>query len=266
MECFENGILTAADTGGLHYRWGDGDLMVRTLHMIARREGFGDILAEGVARMAARFGAESEPFNLTVKGQELPMHEPRLKPAMGLGYAIAPVGADHMMNMHDTAFKSAGRSLRRVNAAMREPVGPVPRDVVNEDKMQFFHHELNWAHFEDCALICQFYCYDYDHLAEALSGVTGLEYGIHDILSVGARAQTLARLFNQREGFSAQDDRLPQRVMRAFLSGPIEGSVISEEGFAWAKRRFYELMKWHPETGAPTSECLQELELDRLLG
>ena len=265
MECFENGILTPADTGGLAYRWGDGDLVVRSVEMIAHREGFGDLLAEGVARMAARFGPAAELFNVTVKGQELPMHEPRLKHAMGVGYAVAPVGADHMMNMHDTAYVRQGESLRRVSTASAEPVGPVPRDALNEDKMQIFVHELNWAHFHDCALICQFFCYDYGQLAEALSGVSGIEYGIQDILAVGARAQTLARLFNLREGLTADDDRLPRRVMEAFASGPIEGSGISDQDFEWFKHRFYERMKWDRETGAPTGECLRELELDRLL-
>jgi aldehyde:ferredoxin oxidoreductase len=265
MECFENGILTTADTGGLEFHWGDGDMLVRSVEMIARREGFGDIMAEGVARMAARFGPESEPFNITVKGQELPMHEPRLKHALGVGYAVAPVGADHMMNIHDTAFARDGRSIQRVNSALSEPIGPVPRDVLDEDKLKIFHHELNFSHFEDCALICMFYCFDYDHLAEALSGVSGLEYSIHDILAVGARAQTLARLFNLREGLTAADDRLPKRVMTAFESGPIEGSGIASEDLERFKRRFYEVMQWDPETGAPTDECLRELELDRML-
>ncbi|HSR29375.1 MAG TPA: aldehyde ferredoxin oxidoreductase family protein [Anaerolineae bacterium] len=265
MECFEHGILTVADTGGLEFHWGDADLLVRATEMIGQRKGFGDVLAEGVARMAARFGPESEPFNITVKGQELPMHEPRLKHAMGVGYAVAPVGADHMMNMHDTAFVRDGRSLQRVNSALDKPIDGVPRDTLNEDKMHIFYNELNWQHFQDCAVICQFYCYDYGQLAEALSGVSGVEYGIHDILAVGARAQTLGRLFNLREGLTASDDRLPKRVMTAFDSGPIEGSGISEEDFAWFKRRFYERMGWEPESGEPTSECLITLDLERFL-
>jgi aldehyde:ferredoxin oxidoreductase len=265
MECFENGVLTSADTGGLAYRWGDGDLLVRSVEMIAKREGFGDVMAEGVARMSARLGPATEPFNVTVKGQELPMHEPRLKAAMGVGYAVAPVGADHMMNMHDTDFVREGGALRRVNAALEEPVAPVSSHVLNEEKMQIFYHHVNWMHFQDCALNCHFYCYDFDHMAEALSGVSGVEYGIHDILTVGARAQTLARLFNLREGFSAEDDRLPKRVMTAFESGPLEGIEISEESLAWAKRRYYEMMGWDAESGTPTKKCLYELGLEGLL-
>ena len=155
-------------------------------------------------------------FNLTVKGQELPMHEPRLKQVLGLGYAVAPVGADHMMNMHDTDFTSEGDCLQRVNALLQPPVGPLRPNDLGEDKLQVFYHELNWMHFQDCAVNCHFYPYDYDHLATAISGVTGVEYSLRDILAVGARAQTLARLFNLREGFTADDDRLPKRVMKAF--------------------------------------------------
>jgi len=265
MECFENGILTAKDTGGLEYRWGDADLLVRSVEMIAKRAGFGDVLAEGVARMSQRFGPATEPFNVTVKGQELPMHEPRLKHALGVGYAVAPVGADHMMNMHDTFFASEGPDLDRVNAALGQKVGPVPPKVLNEEKMQIFLHELNWMHFQDCAVNCHFYPYSYEHLSAALSGVTGLVYDIHDILDVGARAQTLSRLFNLREGFTADDDKLPKRVMKAFNSGPIAEIEVSAEAFDWGKRRYYELMGWDPETGVPGEACLEALELRDLL-
>lgn len=265
MECFAHGILTSADTGGLDYRWGDGDLVVRSVELIARREGFGSVLAEGVARMSARFGAAAEPFNLTIKGQELPMHEPRLKQAMGLGYAVAPVGADHMMNIHDTDFASEGGGLRRVNAALSQKVGPLALQDLGEDKMQVFYTDVNWMHFQDCAINCHFYPYEYEHMAEAISGVTGVPYTIPDILAVGARAQTLSRLFNLREGFTADDDKLPKRVMQAFKSGPLAGVEIKAESFAWAKRRYYELMKWDPDTGQPSAECLRELGLEELL-
>jgi aldehyde:ferredoxin oxidoreductase len=270
MECFEQGILTAEDTGGLVYRWGDGDLLVRSVEMIARQDAveggaWGAVMAEGVDRMAARFGPRSDAFNLTVKGQELPMHEPRLKPAMGVGYAVAPVGADHMMNMHDTVFVRQGGSLQRVNLAADPPVEPAPRGALDRNKLEIFYHELNWSHFQDCALICMFYCYDYAQAAEALSGASGVEYGVHDVLAVGERAQTLSRLFNLREGFTAGDDVLPRRVMTAFDEGPIEGEGIDDGEFAWFRRAFYERMGWDPETGVPTDDRLEALGLADLL-
>ncbi len=266
MEAFARGIVSEKETGGLAYRWGDGDLVVRSVEMIARREGFGDVLAEGVARMSQRFGPATADFDLTIKGQELPMHEPRLKHVLGVGYAIAPVGADHMMNVHDTDFASPGDSLERVNDILPDPLPPLPATSLTEAKLRLFHQELNWMHFQDCALCCQFYSYRYYHLAAALAGVTGVEFTVADVLAVGERAQTLARLFNLREGFTADDDKLPKRVMRAFETGPLAGIEVTQEAFDWAKRRYYELMAWDPDTGAPTPACLHRLGLDALLG
>ena len=264
MECFAKGVLTKADTGGLEFRWGDADGLVRAVEMIARREGFGAVMADGVARMSERFGPATAEFNLTVKKQELPMHEPRLKKALGVGYAVAPVGADHMMNMHDTDIAYEGEALKRVNSVLEKPIGPQRTSDLGEDKLRAFHAEVNWMHFQDCAVNCHFYVYRYDHMANALSGVTGVEYSIHDILKVGARAQTLSRLFNLREGFTADDDKLPKRVRQAFREGPLAGIEISDESFNWAKRRYYELMKWDPDTGLPSEACLQELSLDEV--
>jgi aldehyde:ferredoxin oxidoreductase len=265
MECFEKGILTSEDTGGLEYSWGSTEALLRSVEMIAKREGFGDIVAEGTARMSARFGPETRPFTLTIKGQELPMHEPRLKHVMGIGYALSPLGADHMINAHDTDFAGEGWMLGRVNEMMEEKIPPLPSDELSEKKMQILYHEVNFMHFQDCALNCFFYCYDYHHMAEALSAVTGEEYSSQDILDVGARANTLARMFNYREGFTAADDTLPKRVMTPFEEGPIAGSEITEEELHWCLHRYYELMGWDPETGEPTDECLRELGLDELL-
>ncbi|MGD8997169.1 MAG: aldehyde ferredoxin oxidoreductase family protein [Anaerolineae bacterium] len=265
MECFEKGILTSQDTGGLEYSWGSVDALLRSIEMIANREGFGDVMADGVARMSEWFGPETKPFALTIKGQELPMHEPRLKHAMGIGYALSPTGADHMINIHDTDFAGEGWMLDRVNAVLDEKLDPLPPDELSEEKMQIFYHEVNFMHFMDCAMTCFFYCYDYHHLAETLSGVTGEAYTVQDILDVGARAATLARMFNLREGFTAEDDRLPKRVMEPFSEGPIAGSGITEEELSWFIHRYYELMGWDRDTGEPTDECLRELGLDGLL-
>ncbi|NOZ48893.1 MAG: aldehyde ferredoxin oxidoreductase family protein [Chloroflexi bacterium] len=263
MECVDRGLLTADATGGYLPRWGDARAMLAGVELIARREGFGDKMAEGVARLAADIGNGAEAFALHVKGQELPMHEPRLKAAMGLGYAVAPVGADHMMNIHDTDFASPGYRLQRVNSVYK--VGPLPPDDLGEEKMNLFYHEVNWMHALDCCLICMFHPYRYEHVAEALSGATGVEYSIEDVLAVGERAQTLSRLFNYRQGFTAADDRLPGRVMKAFNTGPLAGIEITPASFDWALHRFYELMGWDRETGTPLPERIEALGLTKLL-
>ncbi len=94
--------------------------------------------------------------------------------------------------------------------------------------------------------------------------MTGHEYGAQDILDVGERAQQLCRLFNNREGFTEKDDRLPKRVMQAFKSGPLEGVEITDEALHTARQTWYGLMGWTPE-GVPTKERLDQLGLTELL-
>ncbi len=262
MECVDRGLLTAEMTGGFLPNWGDARDMLEAVDMIAHRRGFGDLMALGTKRLAQWIGNGAEDYTLEVKGQELPMHEPRLKVALGVGYTVAPVGADHMMNIHDTGYSTPGRGLERVNTVYK--VGPLPSTELSDEKMTLFYHEFNWKHFQDCAISCMFYPYDYDQLAETLSGMTGHEYTPLDILAVGERAQQLCRLFNLREGLTAEDDRLPKRVMQAFKSGPLEGVEITPEAFHEARQTWYDLMGWTPD-GVPTPERLTELGLTELL-
>ncbi|MBN1314621.1 MAG: aldehyde ferredoxin oxidoreductase family protein [Anaerolineales bacterium] len=264
MECVENGLLTGEQTGGYLPEWGDADAMLQGVELIARMEGFGADMARGVKWLSEKIGGGSEAFAMHVKGQELPMHEPRLKAAMGVGYAVAPVGADHMMNIHDVDYAREGSSkLKRVNTLYE--TGPLPANELSEKKMNVFHYEVNFQHFLDCALVCMIEPYDYQHMVDAVSAVTGVEYSVNDILTVGERAQTLGRIFNYREGFTSEDDRLPRRVMTAFEEGPIAGNEITDEDFDWALHRYYELAGWDKETGEPSLERIEELGIDRLL-
>jgi len=263
MECVEKGLLTAQDTGGYLPQWGDGDAMLQGIEMMARSRGFGAKMSGGVQRLAAEVGRGSEELAMHVKGVELPMHEPRLKAGMGLGYAVAPVGADHMMDIHDTSYSAPGGALERVNAVY--PVGPLPPGDLGAEKVNLFYHEVNWQHFLDCAVVCMHYPYDYQQMATALTAATGTEYTIRDVLAVGERAQTLSRLFNYQEGLTESDDRLPRRVMKPFDSGPLAGIEITPESFATARRSYYELMGWDPDTGRPTPERVAALGLAGLI-
>ncbi len=162
MECFENGILTAADTGGLEYRWGDADLLVRSVEMIARREGFGDVMAEGVARMAARFGPRLGAVQHHRQGPGTA--HARAAPQAGHGRRLC--GRPGRRRPHDEHARhgllpSDGGSLRRVNsAACAEPVGPVPPGRAGRGQAadHFPQRAELVSTLQDCALICQFYC------------------------------------------------------------------------------------------------------------
>jgi len=197
-----------------------------------------------------------------VKGQELPMHEPRAKHALGVGYAVAPVGADHMMNMHDTGFAQPGDGLERVAEIKRFP--PMAFNDLSHQKMELFYHEVNRKHMLDSAVICHFLPYYPSQVAEVLGGLTGHDYTPQELLAVGERAQTLCRLFNLREGFTEEDDRMPRRVMKAFTKGPLAGVEITQEMFLNARNHWYGLMGWS-EAGVPTAERLQSLELSGIL-
>lgn len=262
MECVEKGLLAAEQTGGFLPHWGDAGAMLAAVEMTARRQGFGDKMALGSKRLAEWIGGGAEAYTVEVKGQELPMHEPRLKQALGVGYATAPVGADHQMNMHDTAFTKPGAELERVAEVQEIP--PLALTDLGPLKMQLFYHEVNWRHALDSAVICHFHPYRYSHIAEALSGVSGHDYSVREVLAVGERAQTLCRLFNLREGFTAADDRLPARVMKAFAEGPLAGVVIDAGAFQAARQYWYGLMGW-TEEGTPTPERLEALGLAELL-
>ena len=180
--------------------------MLAAVDMIAHRRRVRRPDGRGLANGWPR-GSGTTPtrFTVEVKGQELPLHEPRLKFAMGVGSTVAPVGADHLMNMHDTAYTapaSPGARQRGISGGPLACLRPGPRqdgDLLSRSQLGM--------HFQDCAVICQFYPYKYRHMAEALSGVTGHVFGACDMLAVGERARTLARLFNLREGFTSADDR-----------------------------------------------------------
>ncbi len=115
MECYENGILTQEDTEGVEFKFGNIEAMLKGIEWIAfRKNPLGDLLAEGVKSAAAKIGKGSEKFALHVKGQELPMHDPRGKTGQGLSFAVSPTGADHIEAPHDTPFAAPGPMMGRI--------------------------------------------------------------------------------------------------------------------------------------------------------
>ena len=132
MDAFEHGLLTEADTGGLELRFGDAAVMVQLTEMIAKREGLGDLLAEGSARAAARIGRGSEDLVVAVKGQELPAHMPQVKRSLALIYAVNPFGADHQSHEHDPSWKDYPARMAEIGVTDE----PQPNKVLNEAKVQ----------------------------------------------------------------------------------------------------------------------------------
>jgi aldehyde:ferredoxin oxidoreductase len=263
MECYEHGILTQEDTGGIELTWGNSDAMIQMIHKIARREGIGDLLAEGVKRAAAQLGHGAERFAMHSKGQELPMHEPRGKVSVGLGYAISPTGGDHMEAPHDPDFEGIGEFHHYF-----EPLGllePVDRMDFGPQKVRaFLYTQTVWSLYNSVGM-CDFVGIPIgdlklDALREYCNAATGWNMTLFEMLKVGERANTMARLFNLREGFTRADDSLPSRLFEPLQNGALEGVALDRDAFERALTMYYQMAGWD-EQGVPTPAKLAELGL-----
>jgi aldehyde:ferredoxin oxidoreductase len=266
-ECFQEGIISQDDTDGLELRFGDADLMIQLLELIARREGFGDHLAEGSTRLAKKWGVTDKHCHLAVKGQEISMHDPRVKVGVGIGYAVSPCGADHMTAAHDNIFvdeKSFG-----LNAV--KPLGiyePMPATEISAEKVRNYKILENFWRTLDALGLCVFgYAprgvMPIDTMVKCLNAITGWEASLFELMRAGERGTMIARAFNSREGFSANHDRLPQRLFDPKPDGANAGKrIFKEEDFNEAIRLYYDMIGCDPETGRPHRGKLLELGLE----
>ena len=266
MECYEKGILTKKDTGGLELRFGNVEAMMRMVEMIGKREGLGDTLAEGICPAAEKFGKGAEHFAMHVKGMPIPFHEPRGKAGVGLGYAVSATGPDHMEYPHDPFWATeAGISLLR-------PLGifePVDVFDLGPQKIRIFVYLQQYWNLLNSLGICAFTAkpmgpQTLNGIVDYVKAVTGWETSLFDLLKVAERHANMARIFNLREGLTARDDTLPDRFFQPMEGGTLKGKKIDKEQFSKAIETYYEMMGWDPETGIPKKAKLAELDLDWL--
>lgn len=255
MECYENGILTKKETDGLELTFGNAEVLLELIDQIAHRRGLGDLLAEGVMRASETIGRGSEKYAMHVKGQELPMHDPRLKHAIGVGYAVSPTGADHCHSMHDTKLVTEAsiedwKALGVLKPPELHDLGP--------DKMRLATHIMNWEHCMNSLVICRFVPWSILGAADLVRSSTGWNASTFELMLMGERAATMARIYNIREGFSSKDDIVPKRLLQSFTSGPLKGVAIEVSTFQQAVKYYYESMGW-TEDGVPTVFTLHRL-------
>jgi aldehyde:ferredoxin oxidoreductase len=265
QECYERGLLTKDDTGGLELNWGDVEVVETLIHQIAKREGFGNLLAEGTFRAAQQIGRGTEQYVLTCKCQEFPMHEPRGKRSLALAYSLSPTGADHMEAPHDPAFEGFD-PLDTSPLSALGLIEPVDRLDLGPKKVRaFFYAQQVWSAYNSVGM-CDFVgvpinALSLQKLVEYINAATGWEMTVYELIKVGERANTMSRMFNTREGFTAADDSLPPRMYEGLENGPLEGEKIDLQEFEDAKRLYYEMAGWDATTGVPTMGKLAELDL-----
>lgn len=268
MECFENQLLSLEETEGVEFHFGNASAMLQAIEWIThRKKGLGDILANGVKEAACKIGRGAEKFALHVKGQELPMHDPRGKAGLALALAASSTGADHMEVAHDPPFSIPGLSLDRV-----APLGlleTVPTKDLGPRKIRNYMYLQLIGALYDSLGVCPLsagpvWALPLNQVVELINTVTGWETSLWELLKAGERAIQMSRVFNIREGFGHRDDILPERLFEPLENGPLEGISIERPAFAEALKMYYEAMGWDGRDGIPTRGKLAELNLSWL--
>ena len=185
------------------------------------------------------------------------MHEPRVKYGLGLGYALSPTGADHMHSFHDRDFDNEGGLDRIRSFGIIEPLeikdlGPA--------KMRMAATAIPWNTVGNVLGQCFFVAATFDafKLVQLVRAITGWDTSLYELHKAGERAYNMARAFNAREGFTADDDKIPARFFEPFKEGPSTGNALPSDEFESARAIFYQMMGWD-ERGVPTAWKLHEL-------
>ena len=249
MECFDRGILTEDDTGGLDLRFGNADALMTVLRMIAEREGLGGLLAEGSRRAAAAVGNGSDAWAMQVKGLEMPGYEPRSLKTMALGLAVSTRGACHnRSSAYEADFSSAVDRLKadeqrgRITAA-GEDFSAVLDSLIWCKFLRKAFHDL------------------YEESAAIYERVTGWPMTADDLRQSGERINNLKKLFNIREGWTRDHDTLPPRVLDETLpTGVVQGVGLNREDLDMMIRSYYRARGWTEDGLIPESK-LRELDL-----
>jgi aldehyde:ferredoxin oxidoreductase len=260
MECYENGVITRSDTDGIELTWGNAPAMIAMLEKIVRREGLGDLLADGVKVAAQKIGKGAEACAIHVGGQEPGLHNALFLPGRGTGFVCDPTPGRH------TAAPMA-----------RLDVGPAvvaPYPELEFPAFERYDYESKgpasaacsaYAQVGNCAGVCLFPVVFFGNYAmlDFLDAVTGWGSDVSEALETGMRVQTLRQAFNQREGVAPAEMKLPDRLagIPPKTEGPLADVTVDVDALARAYRT---AMGWDPETGFPTEATLDRLGLKGL--
>ncbi|MEM3458722.1 MAG: aldehyde ferredoxin oxidoreductase family protein [Candidatus Bathyarchaeia archaeon] len=254
MDCYEKGILTEKDTDGIDAKFGNHEALVKLLEKMGKREGIGDILAEGVKGAAEKIGNGAEKLALHIKGVEVTGYDLRCLKTAALGFAVSFRGADH--NRHGAyAFDVKGK-VNRLKAEKGR--GKLVKDM--EDMYTLI----------DSFIVCKFsrgtYYKELEDMTKLYNLVTGAEMTTQEMKMAGERINNLARVFNVREGLGRKDDSLPWKVMNQPITdeGPSKGAYVTQEELDLLLDDYYEARGWTRE-GVPTVAKLKELGMDDLI-
>jgi aldehyde:ferredoxin oxidoreductase len=245
---FEKGIITEEDTGGIILQWGDVDAIEQLVNLIGRREGIGQLMAQGSRRFAAHFEVEEEAVQ--VNGLEVAYHDPRGVSGMALSYATSPRGACH--NQSDYFFVDWGHTQESLGITYFE------RQAQAEKAANVARHQ-DWRTIFNAVVMCIFANVEPEMQIKLINAACGLDWTLEDMMKAGERAWNLKRAINNRMGLTRENDKLPKALLEPFPDGGSAGYLPDIEAMLAA---YYQARGWDPQTGKPTREKLMELGLE----
>jgi len=254
MEAYEKGLLTPAQTGGLDLTWGNAEAIVALVEKIARREGIGDLLADGVRAAAEKLGQDAEALAMHVKGMELPYHDPRAFVSMAVNYATAARGACHLESLSywngwNLIFPDMG------------PSEVIDRFASSAEQVKMAYDYQTYMSVYNPLGLCKFIAKAQvgpGMLADLVNLALGWDWTAQDLLRMGDKIFQLKRLINLRLGVTADDDVLPQRFLtEPRPTGSAAGVLPDLDAML---PYYYDLRGWTAD-GVPTQERLASLGL-----
>jgi len=263
MECYEHNLLSPAEVEQLDLSWGNAQILPVLTEKIARRDGIGNLLAEGVVRAAEKIGHNAREFAIHAKGLEGPAHDPRSGKLLAVTYGTGNRGMCHIHPLEGMAYDSGKMTWGMLSHGVPDPNQLHRWDEIGKGKITKILQD--GLVMPDVLGVCKFFMYaglTLGNYAKILSALTGWKIEDKDLLQIGERVNNLQRLFNIREGFSKKDDNIPDRVKNL----PSFGIYQKEERCAITRydemlEEYYIARGWDLITGKPKAEKLAELGL-----
>jgi aldehyde:ferredoxin oxidoreductase len=252
MECYAKGIFSKKDLDGLDMKWGNVEAVKALLNKIAKREGMGDLLSQGVMRASQKIGGEAADCAIyTKKGCTPRSHDHR---------------GGRWAELFDTCVTNTS-TLESTWAGVHTQLVDLPT-VTNP----FSHEEMSAANakfngirmFDDCLGTCRIASTNPKLQLDCLNAVTGWNLSLEDVFTIGRRVINQLRIFNFRHGMRKEDERPSKRYGSVPADGPAAGKNIMEK-WDWMLENYYTLMGWDPKTGKPLPETLRKLGLEDLI-
>jgi len=244
---YEQGAITSRDTGGFELNWGDVETIERLIHLTARREGIGEVLAQGSRFLGRYFGRGEEAVQ--VNGLEVAYHDPRGVSGMALVYATSPRGACH--NQSDYFIVELGN--------MNEEAGIeyFSRHAGAEKALNVARHQ-DWRTVYNSLVMCTFANVSPGTQVDLINAACGLDWDVEALMRCGERGWNLKRAINHRLGLTRENDQLPKAFLEPLKEGGAEGYAVPFDEMINA---YYKARGWDPGTGRPMAEKLVSLGL-----